>query len=415
MRLLFVAPNPLGSGEALTALAMAHRLAPHGHEIRFVGSPLALRLLGGAFPGDELSDDAGGDRRWRARLVDFRPDAIVFADYPLLWLHGAGRRLLAPENWSPIESLSPRLMTLDHLGMAAGPMTLPFGPPHLEPVPAYLPALPAGMTVLRPCPPWSAECSAPIDAIAFRCWDVPLTVPAGRRQAIRERFTRSPDEQLVSHAVAGWAVEFCRRHGLPHYARFTSVLEHLFSAVPAPITVLSVNGGGLLAPSSSSRLRVVNLGQLGPRDYDDLLLASDLMITDNCISVSLAKAACGLVPCVALRNSFRLQQLVDHEDAGVRAIVLGMEGERLGSVFPFEVFPIWSREDVDRLGVFSGNPLRKAFVMVEMYGGAGTRQTIADLLSDTGARDALRRSQAAWVASLRRLPPAEEAMAAVLR
>jgi hypothetical protein len=409
--ILFVAPNPLGSGEALTALEMARQVARAGHDILFAGTPLASRLVAGSVPAVVLPDDPiAAQREWR-RLAATRSDAIVFADYPLLALNGAGRAILdALHETAP----NARLVTLDHLGMARGPLTLPFGPPHLEPLPAFLPALPEGMATLLPCPlrsPTPATSSA--RGIPFRSFDVPPSATDAERRAVRARFNLDERDRLVFHSAPGWAVEFCRRHELPYYNHFTRLLERLLSAVRDPVTVVSVNGGSLLRPSSSSTLRVLNLGQLAPDEYDALLVASDLFLTDNRISVSLARAARALVPAVALRNSYRLPDLIA-AGGEARNIALMMEGERMGSIFPFEVFPIWSAADVAALGVFDDNPLADAIVTLELFAIGDAPQQLARLLEDDAERSALRDRQRAYVSTLTALPTGGAALLSIL-
>jgi hypothetical protein len=293
-------------------------------------------------------------------------------------------------------------------------MTLPFGPPHLEALPAFLPALPDGMATLLPCPLRSPRPATPAAAgIRFRSFDVPPRATAAARRAIRARFDLDDRDRLVFHSAPGWAVEFCRRHSLPYYNYFTRLLERLFAAVRAPVTLVSVNGGGLLQPSSSSALRVLNLGPLAPDEYDALLFASDLFLTDNRISVSLARAACALVPAVALRNSLRLPDLIA-AGGDVRDIALAMEGERMGSIFPFEVFPIWSAADVAALGVFSDNPLTDAIVTLEVFGTGDEPRQLARLLEDDAERSALQSRQRAYVSTLTALPPGGAALLSIL-
>ena len=409
MTFLFVAPNPLGSGEALTALDMAVQVAASGHDVRFAGSPLTARLVAHALPCTVLDEDPAPAARAWTHAVAARPDVIVFADYPLLALNPAGRAILEMLTASPPHA---RLVTLDHLGMARGPRLLPFGPPHLEPVPAVLPPLPAGMTTLLPCPLRSPVVSTPQDGIRFRSVDVSPRSSAAVSREVRSRFDLGDDDHLVFHSAPGWAVEFCRRHGLTYYDHFVQLLERLFGAVRAPITLVSVNGGDLLRSSTSPRLRVRNLTMLSPAEYDALLFASDLFLTDNRISVSLARAACGLIPAVALRNSARLPELLEAAGA-VRDIALAMESERLGSVFPFDVFPIWSAADLAALGVFADNPLADAIVTLELFSTDTDAARLAELLEDDAARGALRMRQREYVEQLHRLPSAADALLSI--
>jgi hypothetical protein len=411
VKILFVAPNRSGSGEALTALQMGRELRRTGHDVRYLASRFTSPFLKTLFRGevDELSGEAREERRlWQRLVLRFAPQVVVFADYPLLLLSSEGRDLAANDSLK-LDDLDAEVVTLDHLGMAQGPLTLPFGPPHLDLLPQHLPAMPARMKVLLPCPVQSPEPVPGRRGMPFR-WDQLLRLPRERRRTMRERFAEGPDGLLVFHSVPAWAQELCRRHGLPNYRYLTRLFETYFGDLQRPVTVVSVNHDSLLAPSTAPELRIINVGRLKPDEYQDLLLASDLMITDNRVSVSLGRAVCGLIPCAVLRNSYRLLELLEWADRRVRRLLLEMENQRLGSVFPFEVFPIWSREDLDALRLFVGNPLAECVAALEIYGGDETRRALEALLTDPTRREELRSRQSDYVSSLSCLPGTEEAL-----
>jgi len=416
VKILFVTPNPSGSGEAVTALHMGRELTRGGHEVRYLASAFTAGFLRASFPAgvEELTGDAADDRRrWHDLVREFRPGVVVFADYPLLLLSPQGRALLAGDDLMGLDDLDAVLVTLDHLGMAQGPLTLSFGPPHLELFLEHLPAVPQRMQVLLPCPVQSPIPPASRRGTPFRYWRLPLDLAESRRRALRERFLEGGDGLLVFHSVPTWAEELCRRHRLPNHRYLTRLLEIYLGGLGRPVIVLSVNRESLPAPAMGGGLRVVNLGQLEPGEYQEMLFASDLMLTDNGVSVSLGLAACGLVPCAWLRNSHGLPDLLARTEEPVRAVLLEMEGERLGAVFPFDVFPIWSRADLETLQVLVGNPLTRCVTALEIYGGEETKNALEALLTDPMERLELRARQSDYVEAIGRLPGPEEALLAL--
>jgi len=155
MKFLFVTPNPSGSGEAITAMHMGLQLAQAGHEVRYFAEGFTAAFLREAFESKvvEMSGDLRENvTRWHHLLQAYKPRAIVFADYPLLLLAGAGRALLQHDHGKLLRTLDAELITLDHLGMAQGPVTLSFGPPHLELFQSHFPPVPERMRILLPCP-----------------------------------------------------------------------------------------------------------------------------------------------------------------------------------------------------------------------------------------------------------------------
>lgn len=387
MKLLFITANTGGTGEAITALHMAEALEAAGHRIGFLASDftapfLAERFGHAVFP---LALDAGDDRCWQEAPDRFAADLVVFADYPLLYSTPEGIAV-ARSGWiESVRDRGARLATLDHLGMAQQPGVLYFGPPHIGISVQRMPELPAGMEILLPCP---VHDPAPIEGrrgLPFRYWELPLGIGDDARARVRRRYLESDDEFLVFHSVPGWARRYAEIHRLPHYRGFARILEAWLSRAPRPVTVVSVNGGGLLGRATSSGVRFVETGPLSRDRYQEILLAADLMLTDNRISVSLGKAVCGDVPAVALRNSYRLVELVDHAAPPVRELLLEMEAERPGAVFPFEVFPIWGRRELQTLGI-AGHDCAAAAAEVELYGGEESAGRIVELLADGPAR-----------------------------
>ena len=425
MRALFVTPSETGSGEAITALHMAEDVLRGGGEVHFLTSRATSRFVAAALPGRStpLTGEAETNRRtWAETLRAFRPSVVVFADFPLLFFTN-GASPLADEAWlDGLRRLDAALVTLDHLGYAQGPMSLYFGPPHLCLHAETLPAPPPEMEVLLPCPVQDPEPAAPGTpdrgtpdrgrrGRPFRCWDLPLEIAAGDRRAVRRRCLDDPRDLLIFHSVPAWAWKMARRGGLPYFEVLSRLLEVHLAALPRPVTVISVNNGALLAPSRAAGVRFVNLDALPRDDYQRLLLAADLMLTENGFSVSLGKAVCGLVPCALLRNSHRLSELLDRLGEGpLRRIVREMEDVRLGAVFPWEVFPIFDRPVLERLGLRSPDGFAAAFAGLEVFG-EETGPRLRALLTDSDTRERLRVRQRCYVDRLRRLPSAGEALA----
>ncbi|MDQ3980594.1 MAG: DUF6365 family protein [Actinomycetota bacterium] len=395
MRALFVTPSEVSSGEAVTALRMADEICRAGGEVRFLASRFTARLA----PAIESLEILGPDpsenvRTWDRVAREFRPETVVFADYPLLFFAN-GVAPLVSEDWlSRLDGTGPALVTLDHLGYAQGPKTLFFGPSHLSFHAATFPALPEPMRVLLPCPSHDPGEDRSRTGIPFRYWDPPADrAPRGRDGGL-----------LVLHATPQWAWRMAERFGLPYYRFLPSLLEHYLGELPVPVTVVSVNNGTLLPPVENPRIRVVNLGPLPAGEYERLLLGCDLLLSENGVSVSIGKAVCAGVPCVLLRNSFGLTELLEQAEPVVRRIVLDMEAARLGAVFPYEVFPLWRREEVPLAGPVPG------CTPIEVFGGEPSRHLLHRLLLDDAFRTAARTVQQAYADRVAALPGPQAAL-----
>ncbi|MGQ0569630.1 MAG: DUF6365 family protein, partial [Armatimonadota bacterium] len=289
MKVLFVTPSETGSGEAITAAHIADNLTQRGNKVRFLASAHTARFLRGQSVDSVgmLTRDAEQNRRlWDHALRGFRPDVVVFADYPLLFF-STGTPPLADERWVlSLETLQTALVTLDHLGYAQRPTSLPFGPAHLGLHYETLPALPAAMRILLPCPVQEPSEVPGRKGAPFRPWALPLRLSDHLRWEIRRRYV-SRDDFLIVHSVPAWAWRLADAARLPYYTFLPRLLEHYLADLPRSVTVISVNNGRLLPAPEHPRVRILNLEPLPREEYEALMLVADLFITENMVSVSL--------------------------------------------------------------------------------------------------------------------------------
>lgn len=413
MRALLVTPVEVGSGETITALHLAEAIVRCGGDVCFLASAFAAELIPDQFTSAirPLGSDAAENRRsWSAALGEFRPDVVVFADYPLLFF-SSGVSPLADDEWvRSLGGVDAHLVTLDHTGFAQRPLGLFFGPPHLSFHYESLPPLPEGMEILLPCPMHEPGPVAGRRGRPFRSWDVPLEIPARSRATTRERYLEGGDGYLVFHASARWAWETADAFELPYYRYLPALLERLFAPAPKPVRVVSVNNGRLLSAPAGGKLTMANLRSMPRRAFEELLLSSDLMLTENRISITIGKAVSGFVPAAALVNGRRYRELLRSVDPETRALLFDMESERPGAVYPYEIFPSGMGAELERLGLYRDNSLTAAFRTLELYDVDRTGGELVRLLADEEARAALRHRQRDYVERLAKLEDGEEAL-----
>jgi len=418
VRVLFVTPIEHGSGEIITSRHMAEGVERAGGAVHFLASPFAHKLVAGRFPdaAQELPSDAAGSRRvWRSTLNSFRPDAVVFADYPLLFFQTGVSPLVREPGWADeLEQADACLITLDHTGFAQAPIEMFFGPPHLSLHYETLPAIPERMRILLPCPMNDPRPNPSRNGLPFRYWDVPLNIPGDLKARIRRRFLSDGRDLLIFHSVPGWAWRAAHIYGLPYFSFLPQILEYHLGALASRTVVVSVNNGSLLPERTDAKLRIVNLPILPVPEYESLMFASDLMITDNKISISLGKAVCGLQPCAAFKNRYTLRELLTRLGDPLREAILSMESLKLGSIFPYEVFPSGMTEELQELGLYRGNSLTNAFVELEIFDDEETGEKLRALLTQHESRMALREEQRRYLSELGLLPETAHALQQVL-
>lgn len=412
MRAVFLTPSLTSSGEARTAGRIAARASRHGWSCRF----LASRHTAGYLPSEAdrieiLGDDRTRNRRrWRRLLDGFAPDVVVFADYPLLFF-SSGAPPLADADWAAgLEATDAALVTLDHLGMAQGRRTVWYGPPHLSQRAETVPAPPPSTTVLLPCP---LHEPGPVEGRRGRPCRRPGSAGGPSRELQREmraEFAGDDGERLVLHTVSGWARRFAAAFDLPYHAYLPRLLAGYLSGVPGGVSVVSVNGAEPRRPVGRDDVRYRAVDALPPDRYQALLAAADLLVTENRVSASLGRRVALGRPCAVLRNTRTLSEVRARADGPAREMAAALERERPGSVFPWDVFPIWSADDLDDLGLFRENGFTETFADLEVFGGEPTGRRLRRLLVSAEKRTSLRRRQRAYMDRVAALPGAVEAL-----
>lgn len=417
MKVLLVTPTL--SGETVTAVHVAQDLVRSGHQISFLASADARRLipralLRGAF---ELAADPGDNLgTWSRALSALSPDVVLFADYPLVVSPQSSSPLGEHPQWSAdLHRRGVCAVTFDHFGFGQCDEQLVIGPRHLHARQTRFPAVPDGMRIMLPCPMHHPGPSAGRRGDPFHYWDVPLALPEGRRREVRGTYLADDGDLLVMHSVPTWAWKLAEQLRLPFYRHLPDILGYYLEGAGRPVTVVSVNNGGLLAPPSNGSFDIVNLAPMEVGDFEDLLFSADLVITENKASIAMGKAICALQPSVAMKNSFTFDEASRRTRGALRDRVRDMESERPGAVFPFEIFPVDLTGELDKLCLYQDNALVPAFEELEIFGGEPTRDRLAGLLTDPARRSALRLRQERYVDLLRRTEGAAELLERYLR
>jgi hypothetical protein len=411
VKTLFVTPMLASSGEAVTVLHVAEDLSRRGGEVSFLSSGFTGAIISVSFPGRVrlLTEDGAQNRRtWDCALEEFDPNAVVFAEYPHLHFSSGISPFDAIDEWvCRLDDLHCRLFTLDHVGYCQGSEEVFFGPPHLSAQFERLPSIPESMEVLLPCPLHEPGTVRGRRGYPFQALpDLRGPVP-DEQVAVRKRLLGDAQGYLIFHSAPSWAVRFAKAYRLPYYRYLPAILEWYLAGLDRPVTVISVNGGSLLK-GGSDRVRFVNLPSLPVPEFERAMLSADLVIGESMISSALAKAVAGGVPAAVLINSFTLSDALAAAGNGIRSLLLRMESERPGCVFPHQVFPIWPAASLESLSLFRENSVVGCFLAIELYGGQRTREALHRLLADEAFRGALRGRQADYNRRVDEIPSGAE-------
>lgn len=433
---LFVTSFHQSLGETFTLARLAHDLRAEGWRVEFLASEFAAAFLRQQGHAVTL---LGGRRDENERLLTetvkrLEPSVAVTADFFLFEATDARQK------WSVrwlTEGRAP-VVTFDHLKFHPHPRTITLAfkerfasdpdlvktfagvPAGAAPrIQVRVPALPAEVAALiRPCPVHDPR---PQPDARVWCYDVcrgepPCALPA----ATRRRLGLASTEKVVVVPVGSWALDLSRHLRLPYPDLLARSLLRYFRRVSGPLRVLLVGTGLAAAKEVRGRVTLELVPGLPFDDFRDLLAASDLVLGDNATSATLGRGVMAGVPTAVLTSA-----LVVRRERGrivldapfpvspfVRKLIRSAERSAPGSVFPFAVYPLGWREEMEPL--FAGNPYRNAVEWLEMFDEKTCAERLASLLGDQVARGSLIARQRAYRRLVAALPAGGRLLSDVL-
>jgi len=434
VRALFVTPTWMATGETATALALAESIVSDGGDARFLASAPAAQIARPRF-GDRVremtGDLAANQLEWRRLIEEVDPNVVVFSELRSFLALRLNRQYpLADLKWlRELNGLDALLVAIDHVGSTPSVQKLMARlSSHLffrMIANAWRPIF-ERMCILLPCPLHEPGKVEGRQGHPYRSMTMPLRLDEDVRAQVRARYLgegRQDEGALIFHSVPRWSFRLSKALKAPLYDYLGEILTEYLGDVAEPVTIVSVNDGTLLRPSPAKRVRVVNLAGLPLSEFDALLLSSDLVVTENIVSFTLAKAV-GSVPGVALVNSWTSKEILDREPEGseIRRLVAQAERRRAGSVYPHVMYPMRVQdkgaapsprrlllnasapsiplpEEMIRVGGLPSSP----FIRAELYGGRETRDLFRDLLCDETRRRQVRAGDAAYLERQRAL------------
>jgi hypothetical protein len=431
VRALFVTPTWMATGETAAALVLAESIVGGGGEAWFLASTPAAQIVRPKF-GDrvqEMSADlALNQQHWRRMIEEVDPNVIIFSELRSILALRLNRQFpLADLSWlRDLNRLDALLVALDHVGST----------PSVQKMIARLSEhaffrlisnawrpIFERMCILLPCPLHEPGKVEGRQGHPYRSMAMPLSVDPAVRAQVRARYLgddHAEDGRLIFHSVPRWSFRLAKALKAPLYDYLSEFVAGYVADVQEPVTIVSVNDGTLLRPSPDKKVRVVNLAGLPLTEFDALMLSSDLVLTENIVSLTLAKTV-GNAPGVALVNSSTLKEILEREPegSGIRRLALQMERRRAGSVYPHVMYPMKKQdqttaaarsprrllfnaaapsvpmpEEMIRAGSLPSSP----FIRAELYGGQQTRELFRELLTDPARRAQVRAEDEAFIA-----------------
>jgi len=420
--ILYVCIGTASFRETENAVHFAMDLEKGGFSSHFLAFPFGAQFI----KQNRLSvDELGVSKKDNYRIFTevcqkIKPDWIFIADayYFNFWF---GPKHIFELKWILDNPVGARFATFDHLCLSLKNASLPsFNNPTLEDKFKWLNTsdLTNIMPVLVPCPlGFPPQESTPKNSSVFyyRRYTEQLSWDEIQKKNLKKNIGLEAEEKLVLFSIAGWALLAAQVVAgdldawLKHFSR---MIEIIFQGVREKTTLIIISDYPLFVASTAGCVRIINWESIPFDTYNKFLVASDLFMTTNAMSTSIAQAVMSKVPTACLISSgrdFRKNKAIPSELLSWFEIA---EDRYPDLVRPYLVFPVGWQEILTPL--FEKNPVTNTFEFLDMLDPVGTINAINNLLFNSEKKKAVFESQKKYIGQIVRLPGPQRIMKSLI-
>ncbi len=419
---LYICVGTISIGETENAVRFATNLEKAGFSSHFLAFPFGAQFIKqNHFSVDELGIHKKDNYRIFTEVCQrIRPDWILIADgyWFDLWF---GPKHIFDLKWILDNPVGARCATFDHLCLSLKNTSLPFcNNPVLEDKFKWLNTtnLTDIMPVLVPCPlgfPPGESTHEKSSVLYYRRYMEQLQWDKTQKKDFRRNIGLEAGEKLVLFSIAGWSLRAAQvvtedlDAWLKHFSRMIKII---FQGIQEKTTLIVISDYPLFVASTAGRTRIINWGSIPFNTYSKFLLTSDLFMTTNAMSNSIAQAVMSKVPAACLMSSgrnFRKNKAIPSELVGWFEIA---EDRYPDLLRPYLVFPLGWQEILTPL--FEKNPFANTFELMDMLDPVGTINVINDLLFNSEKKKAVLQSQKKYIGQVIHLPGPQKTMKSLI-
>lgn len=159
--------------------------------------------------------------------------------------------------------------------------------------------------IIRNCPLNCERQNKEENIKCFSLYDKHLNLSEEDKRKVRNELGIKENQKLVFYASSSWEeINFHKTPSLGKLIKWLpSILENYFMDIGEDIKLLHVGPKSWeMRMDMEGKFEYQNFSYCKPSDFDRYLLASDLFITTNVVSVTLSKAIYGNVPSIVFQN-----------------------------------------------------------------------------------------------------------------
>jgi hypothetical protein len=408
-KLLFFVLSDVSAGELTIAYEFASRLPTAEHQVHFVVPERYSTYLEDRhvnYLGLQPSADPGYNRaRIDALVKEFRPDCLIVSDAFTLEFASSWSGL----RFAHLKAYQLPVVGVDEYDYLSAGYSLDYYGGLVQRLP---PLVERCDYIIRNCPLNRIDSNDP-RVRSYSLYPARLELSPGAREEVRRRLGVGEGEKIVFYTTSPW--ETLNMHKVYALDRLIEwiprMLQHYLTDLGKPLTVIHV-GPNPWEGFQRETVRYRHFPRLTPTDFDQYLLASDLFITLNVVSVTLSKAVYGTVPSLVLQN----HKLIDFEQLQGRVGQMPPWYQAMAAdikvAYPFRAGTMGWHRFLE--AVMTDNPYTGTYAEASLFKPADVLAKLHQYLYDEDAIGLLQARQMDYIGQVLRLPTPGQIMREVL-
>lgn len=429
MNILFLTTGTNALGETFTAAIFAQQLFVAGHKCFFIAPKLGASYLKtfGFEPDSILVLPTQKDIPENFSIFNNRPildefvnrispDFIISAD----WHHFKPNGVSTNDTYS-IYWFDERIKmgTFDHLGFAPGGVEIELYD-ELKFEPKVFPPLQERYSfIIRPCPHHVNDQMCQENIFYWSIYRDKLIADPEIRKSINDQYD-AQNSKIIFQTIGLWQQriieKYFKRKDIDcdyYFDIFLPIMFKYLDNIDHEILYVVVSGNTKKEIISKfGHIKLVTKPPLKHTLFMELLLASDIFMTDNLMSSNLGKAVYGNVIPISYWNSVE-----DNDDAFISSFPLTPFVEEklqilrdVKLIFPYSTFPVGFNELTD---LYKNNPFGDAFIRQELFNHDSNVQLYKALLDGTRLTNQIVTAQNSYIEKSEKLLNAEQILLSI--
>lgn len=416
IKILFITLGHLSGGEFTIAFEFSKRLSPKKYDVCFLTSKkgekylienqikhVTLEQLGVS----SLGEDKVRNRAITEKLLqEFRPDYIIASDVYTLWYSYTWTGL----NMEMFQDYGIPFGSFDSYEFGSTDYVQDYYGGYKAVLPKLIDQCDF---VIRYCP--INKLGNADQRIKYTYLYERASLPdQAKREEFHKKYRPNGNEKVIFMTNSDWeSLNVNRLPALSNLLQWTPrIIMNYLADLDEKITIIHIGPHSWELPQEvKSQIVYYHYPFLSPQEFDDLLSLSDLFITTNVISSTLAKAVYRFIPSIVLQND----KLIDFNRLSGSLSKMPPWYQKMAQevkiVYPFRLFPFGWFHFLET--VLSNNDYLDTFIQCNMFQLHKVRNLLHRYLFDTDAREDLIHRQEQYIERILQLPSSEEVIDAL--